>query len=171
MSVWTAGYLICYGITWGYNAYFWDNSIAGHVYFGSFALLASGRVAFCLSFRWLRPLLRTDGRTALCGRRVWDFLCGRPVSGFTDYVPTRLGLSWSSLWEQQSRGNTRPRQPSRSGLRCSTRRPRRYCSRRKISEVKIKFQRYPCRCFPQEAVLRTKLLCRKACCKSAGYNF
>lgn len=25
---WTAGYGLCYGITYGYNAYFWDNSIA-----------------------------------------------------------------------------------------------------------------------------------------------
>ena len=28
LSLWTAGYWICYGITYGYNAYFWDNSIA-----------------------------------------------------------------------------------------------------------------------------------------------
>lgn len=25
---WTAGYWLCYGITYGYNAYFWDNSVA-----------------------------------------------------------------------------------------------------------------------------------------------
>ena len=26
--LWTAGYWLCFGITYGYNAYFWDNSIA-----------------------------------------------------------------------------------------------------------------------------------------------
>ncbi len=28
MLLWTAGYWVCFGITYGYNAYFWDNSIA-----------------------------------------------------------------------------------------------------------------------------------------------
>ncbi len=44
---WTAGYLICFAITYGYNAYFWDNtimtnlaaSIAAWWLFGVFALV------------------------------------------------------------------------------------------------------------------------------------
>ena len=28
LLLWTAGYWLCFGITWGYNGYFWDNSIA-----------------------------------------------------------------------------------------------------------------------------------------------
>ena len=31
--LWTAGYWICFGITYGYNAYFWDNDIAKHLLF------------------------------------------------------------------------------------------------------------------------------------------
>ncbi len=31
ISIWTAGYWLCYGVTYAYNAYFWDNSIAGHL--------------------------------------------------------------------------------------------------------------------------------------------
>lgn len=27
-TLWTAGYWLCYGVTWGYNAYFWDNAVA-----------------------------------------------------------------------------------------------------------------------------------------------
>jgi ABC-2 type transport system permease protein len=27
-SFWTEGYFLCFGVTYGYNAYFWDNSIA-----------------------------------------------------------------------------------------------------------------------------------------------
>ena len=28
LFLWSAGYLLCFGITYGYNAYFWDNEIA-----------------------------------------------------------------------------------------------------------------------------------------------
>lgn len=32
---WTTLYLLCFGITYGYNAYFWDNSIAHHPFFAA----------------------------------------------------------------------------------------------------------------------------------------
>ena len=28
LSLWTVGYYLCFGITYAYNAYFWDNSVA-----------------------------------------------------------------------------------------------------------------------------------------------
>jgi len=31
ISIWTAGYWLCYGVTYVYNSYFWDNSIASHL--------------------------------------------------------------------------------------------------------------------------------------------
>lgn len=31
ISTWTVGYWLCYGVTYVYNAYFWDNSIASHL--------------------------------------------------------------------------------------------------------------------------------------------
>jgi ABC-2 type transport system permease protein len=34
-AVWTALYLLCFGITYGYNAYFWDNGIAEHLFFAA----------------------------------------------------------------------------------------------------------------------------------------
>ena len=33
LSLWTVGYGICFSITYGYNAYFWDNSIANNLFF------------------------------------------------------------------------------------------------------------------------------------------
>lgn len=33
LSLWTFGYGICFAITYGYNAYFWDNGIANHLFF------------------------------------------------------------------------------------------------------------------------------------------
>ena len=32
-TLWTIGYWLCFGITYGYNAYFWDNSIAQNLIF------------------------------------------------------------------------------------------------------------------------------------------
>ena len=31
--LWSVGYWLCFGITYGYNMYFWDNSIASHLLF------------------------------------------------------------------------------------------------------------------------------------------
>ena len=32
LSFWSVGYWLCLGITYGYNAYFWDNSIVAHLW-------------------------------------------------------------------------------------------------------------------------------------------
>lgn len=32
-SLWTAGYWLCFAVTYGYNAYFWDNSITSNLTF------------------------------------------------------------------------------------------------------------------------------------------
>ena len=34
---WTLGYWLCFGITYGYNAYFWDNSVAQNLPFRLYA--------------------------------------------------------------------------------------------------------------------------------------
>ena len=34
-GTWTALYWICFGITYGYNAYFWDNGIAENLFFAA----------------------------------------------------------------------------------------------------------------------------------------
>ncbi|RDU23660.1 ABC transporter permease [Anaerosacchariphilus polymeriproducens] len=36
MLLWTLCYWMCFGITYGYNAYFWDNSIALHLFYAAF---------------------------------------------------------------------------------------------------------------------------------------
>ena len=33
LVLWSVGYWLCFGITYGYNMYFWDNSIASHLMF------------------------------------------------------------------------------------------------------------------------------------------
>lgn len=40
--LWTLGYLVSFGITFGYNAYFWDNSIAGNIFLAAFCFYLMG---------------------------------------------------------------------------------------------------------------------------------
>lgn len=45
---WSIGYWLCFGITYVYNAYFWDNSIASHLYFSAFCMYLVGIWLSCL---------------------------------------------------------------------------------------------------------------------------
>ncbi|MCI9138053.1 MAG: ABC transporter permease subunit [Lachnospiraceae bacterium] len=49
VSLWTLGYWICFGITYGYSAYYWDNRIASHLFFSA--------LCFYLLGMWLISLL------------------------------------------------------------------------------------------------------------------
>ena len=42
LLLWSFGYWMCYGITYGYNEYFWDNSIAKDVAFAAFCVYMLG---------------------------------------------------------------------------------------------------------------------------------
>lgn len=52
LSIWTVGYEICFTITYGYNEYFWDNSIANNLFFQQLCggYLACGLYALLLYF-------------------------------------------------------------------------------------------------------------------------
>lgn len=41
-ALWTAGYWLCFGITYGYNAWFWDNSVAKNLIFAVTAWYLTG---------------------------------------------------------------------------------------------------------------------------------
>ena len=47
-ATWTMGYWLCFGITYGYNAYFWDNSIAQHLLFSIVCWWTFGLWIICL---------------------------------------------------------------------------------------------------------------------------
>ncbi len=48
LSLWTLGYGLCFGITYGYNAYFWDNGIAHHLFFSAAIWWLFGVWVICL---------------------------------------------------------------------------------------------------------------------------
>lgn len=84
-SSWTLGYWLCFGITYGYNAYFWDNSIA-------VGLLpaALGWWVLCLVILF-SALLRSGAEVILCTGGITLLVY---VLGFLPKVralaPTRL---------------------------------------------------------------------------------
>ncbi|MDK2903051.1 MAG: type transport system permease protein [Clostridiales bacterium] len=45
---WTVGYWMCFGITYAYNAYFWDNSIANNLFFSAAIWYLFGLLTVCL---------------------------------------------------------------------------------------------------------------------------
>ncbi len=49
LAAWTAGYWICYAVTYGYNAYFWDNSIATGLVPAALHWWLFGVLAVCLT--------------------------------------------------------------------------------------------------------------------------
>ena len=56
LSLWTVGYGICFAITYGYNAYFWDNRIMDHLVFS---------VTICLMVLF-SSLLQNNAGVILC---------------------------------------------------------------------------------------------------------
>ena len=48
ITLWTLLYFICFGITYAYSAYFWDNSVVGSLGFGVFSWWLLGMLAVAL---------------------------------------------------------------------------------------------------------------------------
>lgn len=90
MLVWTVGYLLCFLITYGYNAYFWDNGIAQHAFFAAACIYAAG--VWLISLLVLASVLVSASSTAallVAGAfGVVYFLSMIPA--IKDYLPTKL---------------------------------------------------------------------------------
>lgn len=90
LFLWTAGYWLCFGITYGYNAYFWDNSIAtglmpavvGWWVFGAFVIAVV--VFFSVAANSYSGVLLGTGASVL-GLYLLSFL-----PKLTLYMPTAL---------------------------------------------------------------------------------
>lgn len=64
-SLWTLGYGICFAITYGYNAYFWDNSVAQHLFFSVAIWWLFGIWVICLIVLF-SSLLLNNTSVSLC---------------------------------------------------------------------------------------------------------
>ncbi len=87
---WTVGYLITFGITYGYNAYFWDNDIALNLLFAAFGYYLIGLWLISVVLLASVVLKSSSGVTLFVGAAfaVSYFLGFLPV--FREYVPTFL---------------------------------------------------------------------------------
>ena len=90
VSVWTAGYFISFLITYGYNAYFWDNSAARHLTFSVFIFYLEG-VWLITAIYLASAFFRSSSAVILT---VGGMFCASYFIGFLpklkEYVPTDL---------------------------------------------------------------------------------
>ncbi len=70
LSLWTAGYGICFAITYGYNAYFWDNGIADNLFFSVTMWWLFGVWVICLVVLFSTLLQNNTGVTLCTGGTV-----------------------------------------------------------------------------------------------------
>lgn len=88
--LWSFAYWLCFGITYAYNAYFWDNGIADHVFFSAFCIYVLGvwliTLIMLLSVIFssnIVVLLLTGSVFGVC------YLTGM-LSKIKEYLPTQL---------------------------------------------------------------------------------
>ena len=65
LSLWTVGYGICFAITYGYNAYFWDNRIMNHLVFTVTIWWLFGVWVICLMVLF-SSLLQNNAGVIMC---------------------------------------------------------------------------------------------------------
>lgn len=98
--VWSAGFWLCFGITYGYTAYYWDNSAAENLAFMAFGWWLMGMFLICVltffsSFASSSPqvMMGVGGVYAVM------FLAGM-IGKIREYLPTYILESTSLLTAQ-----------------------------------------------------------------------
>lgn len=88
--LWTLVYWLCFGITYGYNAYFWDNSIAENLLFSAICWWLFG--LWVTIFMVLCSIVGTSNTGVLVstGSIVLAFYLLGLFPKLKEYVPTRL---------------------------------------------------------------------------------
>ena len=89
-ATWTMGYWLCFGITYGYNAYFWDNSIAQHLLFSAVCWWVFGLWVICLMVFF--SILANTNTVVLLGSGsivLASYLLGL-LPKLSKYLPTML---------------------------------------------------------------------------------
>ena len=89
-SLWTLGYWLCFAITYGYNAYFWDNSIAGNLFPATLIWWLFGIWVICLVILF-SALFNNNTEVTLCigGTVLLGYLCSF-LPKIKAYIPTML---------------------------------------------------------------------------------
>lgn len=90
LLLWSFGYWMCYGITYAYNEYFWDNSIAKDVGFASFCVYMLG--VWLISLMLLISTLFSTGSSVAVGTGGVFFVLYllNMFPNIKEYLPTYL---------------------------------------------------------------------------------
>lgn len=88
--MWTCLYWMCFGITYGYNAYFWDNGMANHVFLAAFCLYILGIWLISLVI-FMSVVVSTNSLAVLLTGGVFGviYLMGL-LSKIKKYLPVQL---------------------------------------------------------------------------------
>jgi len=90
IALWTLNYWLCFAITYAYNAYFWDNSIAKDVFFAAFCVYMLG--VWLISLLMLMSTIFTSASAVTVGTGSVFFvlyLIGM-LPKLKKYLPTKL---------------------------------------------------------------------------------
>ncbi|OZG67361.1 ABC transporter permease subunit [Bifidobacterium eulemuris] len=90
LSLWTVGYGICFAITYGYNAYFWDNSIANDLFLSAALWWLFGVWAICLMILFSALLQNNTGVILCVGGTVLVAYVLSIIPKVKAYSPTML---------------------------------------------------------------------------------
>lgn len=88
--MWTFLYWLCFGMTYGYNAYFWDNGIANHVFFAAFCIYILG--IWLISLVIVMSTIVSSGSLAvlLTGGVFGVFYIMSLLADFKEWLPVQL---------------------------------------------------------------------------------
>ena len=97
LLLWTVCYWISFGITYAYNMYFWDNSMASHIFFGAFCLYMTG--LWLITLIMLISSLCSTNYMVLAGTGgvFFVFYLLAWIPDMKKYIPTQLMSSYSLL--------------------------------------------------------------------------
>lgn len=102
LGMWTLCYWGAYGITLGYNAYFWDNSIASHLVLAAFCPYILGIFVICLIILFSAIFTsNTIVLAATAGVFMASYLLGI-IPNIASYLPTYLLSSQALLTTGQA---------------------------------------------------------------------
>lgn len=90
VCVWSLAFWGCFGITYGYTTYLWDNSIANHLFFGSFCIYMLGILMIALIFFGSAFSSSSTGVILVTGGVVAISYILSIVPKLADYMPTKL---------------------------------------------------------------------------------
>lgn len=88
--LWTGGYWICYGITFGYNAFFWDNSIVKNFLFAAGCWWIFGIMVIGLVVLFSVLVSTNTGVLAGTGSVTLIFYLAGMFPKLSTYMPTKL---------------------------------------------------------------------------------